>query len=95
MGLWADPIFFCQKLQNEWRFVNVHTLTYYSAVNTYQSKQVGRKMNAFQNFCGDKMLDLISVLSGLKHKTVGAQEDSKCSFGTFETYLTPMFRNIF
>ena len=28
----------------------------------YQSKQFGRKMNAFKNFRGDKMLDLICVL---------------------------------
>ena len=30
--------------------------------NIYQSKQFSRKMNAFKNFRGDKILDLISVL---------------------------------
>ena len=36
--------------------------------NIYQSKQFGRKMNAFKNFRGDKMPDLISVLSQLAAK---------------------------
>ena len=42
-----------------YQFSYCHIIPY---VNIYQSKEFGRKMNAFRNFRGDKMLDLISVL---------------------------------
>ena len=45
-----------------YQFLYLHMISY---GNIYQSKQFGRKMNAFKNFRGDKMLDLISVICSL------------------------------
>ena len=42
-----------------YQFSYLHMISY---GNIYQSKQFGRKTNAFKNFRGDKMLDLICVL---------------------------------
>ena len=63
-----------------YQFLYLHMISY---GNIYQCKQFGRKMNAFKNFRGDKMLDLISVIPALKESilsTWSLAESSSVSY---------------